>query len=347
MLKAMRSRLLPFFLIALALCVAMPHGVSAHEVYVLDQSTVARDIAMQSPNPFGAIWDNQFRFFFWGFIAVVTVLTLFFSSLFHVSENSLDHLLAKLKRYAPLVTRVTLGVCLLACAYFQGLFGPELPLQEFAGAGAPFLTLALYAIGSLVLLGLFTRAAALAALVIFGLSIARYGAYMTTYANYLGEMLITLILGGGAWSLDSWRRAGVSRWAHGLEAYAFLVARVCFGVAVIFAAFYAKFLHSQLALDTITQYHLTTYFPFPPLFIVLGAFIIESLIGLFFIFGIEVRWTAVFFLFWLALSLLYFGEAVWPHLILLGLNLAIIAHGYDRYTVEHWIFRRRKLEPVW
>lgn len=342
-MELMRRSLLRYVAALASFFFAAP--ASAHEVYVLDHATIVRDMALQSPNPFGAVWENEYRFFFWAFVSVVTVLTVFCVSLFHASW--LDRLLGSLKRYAPVVTRVTLGVCLIACAQFQGLFGPELPLHDFVGAYAPYLRDLLFALGALALIGLFTRTVALIALAIFALSIARYGSYMLTYANYLGEMLITLILGGGIFSIDQFISGKrLPELARRFEPYAFLLARVGFGVAVMFAAFYAKFLHSQLAVDTVVQYHLTNYFPFPPLFVVLGALIIETLIGLFFILGIEVRWTALFFLFWLALSLWYFGEVVWPHLILIGLNFALIAHGYDRYTLESWVLRRRKAEPV-
>ena len=117
-------------------------------------------------------------------------------------------------------------------------------------------------------------------------------------------------------------------------------------MSVVYAAVYAKFLHANLTLSTIEQYHLLNFFHFDPLFVVLGAFIIESLIGIFFIVGIAIRWTAIFFLFWIGLSLLYFGEAVWPHLVLIGLNITLILHGYDRYSLEGRLFKRRLLEPV-
>ncbi len=380
MLKAMPFiRLLYVFVFALLL---VPQDAFAHEVYVLDHATIVQDLATNSPNPFGAFWTNQYQFFFWGFIVFVTVTTVFFASIFHTLESRCRPFLTRIKRWAPCITRITLGVCLVACAYNQGLFGPELPLAGFAGPWAGLVQWILYAVGFLILCGLFTRTAALAALIIFCFSIVHYGSYMLTYSNYLGEILITLILGGGAYSLDAKQnyseknpggRANTKRVVEGLwsatarslskflaknlrtrsnrfvlalQPYAFLIARIGFGISIVFAAFYAKFLHSDLALDTIAQYHLTNYFHFDPLFIVLGALIIESLIGLFFILGVEVRWTAIFFLFWLALSLWYFGEAVWPHLILLGLNLAFIFQGYDRYSLEGHFFARTRREPV-
>jgi hypothetical protein len=64
------------------------------------------------------------------------------------------------------------------------------------------------------------------------------------------------------------------------------------------------------------------------------------------ILGIEIRWTAIFVLFWLTLSLLYFGEAAWPHLVLFGLGIALFLHGYDRYSLEGQFLKKAHTEPV-
>lgn len=319
----------------------VPLGVSGHEVYVLESETIADALQSFSPNPFEAFYTNQFQFFFWAFVSFVVITTVFFASITHRLEQFFDPFLLKLKPYAPFVARVTLGVCLLASAYNGALFGPELPLADFSSLYSLFMQTALYLSGLLILFGLWNRPATLLALLVFVLSIAQYGTYMLTYINYVGEMLIVLLLGGGLFALERGKKI-----SKRIESYAFLVLRVTFGISVAFAAIYAKFLHSNLALETVMQYNLTNFFPFDPLFIVLGAGIIEVLIGLFFIIGFEIRHTALFFMFWIFLSLLYFGEAVWPHLILIGVNIALFFWGYDRLTLQGRLFGTRRREPV-
>ncbi len=322
---------------------------SAHEVYILDAPTILRDVRTISPNPFEAYLTNQGRFFFWGFIAFVTVSTIFCMSLFGIFERWANPYLVRIKRYAPLVERVTLGLSLLVFAYVHALFGPELPLVGIYGVSAPIVTTLLYATGILVLLGLFTRAAALTFLLIALYSIAVHGVYMFMYTAYFVVAIVLFVVGGGVYSLDYlWREekgfiASFKKW---FEPYEMLSLRIGFGVSIIAAAVYAKFLHTNLALDVIHIYHLTNYFQFDPLFVVLGAFIIECLIGIFIILGIEIRWTALFFLFWLMLSLLYFGEAAWPHLALFGFNIMLFFHGYDAYTLQGRFFKKyRFFEP--
>ena len=82
------------------------------------------------------------------------------------------------------------------------------------------------------------------------------------------------------------------------------------------------------------------------MFIVLGALIIEFLAGLMLVLGVAIRWTGLFLLFWLTLSLLYFQEAVWPHIILFGLGIAIFCHGYDSFSLEGLWLKKRGREPL-
>lgn len=301
--------------------------VGAHEVYVLSPETIAQNIATPSPSPFGAFATNRFQFFLWGFISFVVVSTIFFASITHRLEILFEPTLTRLRPWAAPVARITLGLCLLASAYQNSLFGPELPLSDFGIYGI-LVRMLLYAAGILITFNVYPQFAAAIALAIFAAGALRYGVYVLTYLNYLGEILLIFLL-----------------FKRTLEEYAFLVLRVGFGVAVVFAALYGKFIHSNLALSTIYEYHLTNYFHFDALFIVLGACIIEVLMGIFFIVGFEIRHTSLFFLFWIFLSLLYFGESVWPHLILVGVNVALFMYGYDRTTVEGRYFNRGKLQP--
>jgi uncharacterized membrane protein YphA (DoxX/SURF4 family) len=343
---------LSFFLLALAFAGILGiNTATAHEVYVLNTPTVQYDVSHTSPNPFSLISTNREQFALATLIGVILVLGVFFISISRRLEDALDPILMKAKRYAPLVARLTLGFSLIAAAYYKALFGPELPLAGLVGHYAAALQVILYLLGILIVLGLFVRQSALATLAIFVIAVIVYKSYLLTYVNYLGEIVANLILGGGMWSLDRYMKKAtiattVSSWKQKIEPYAMPALRILFGISAVYASWYAKLFHSQLALDTVTEYHLTNYFHFPALFVVLGALIVETLIGLFFILGIEIRFTALFFLVFLTISLFFFGEVVWPHLILLGVNIAFILHGYDRYSIEGRFFKKGTREPV-
>ncbi len=325
-----------------------PSVASAHEVYVLSPETIARDLASSSPNPLVMIAKEPRLFLFYGMVGIILVSTVFAMSITRILERTFNPILNSLKPWAAPIARITLGICLIASAYHKALFGPELPLSEF-GDLASLLQLALYLTGTLCLIGFWTRPAGVVALGIFLVGIARYNVYMLTYSNYLGEILFAIFLGGGRLSLDNLlchHKSFFHSITRRLEPYAFPTLRILFGISILYAPYYAKFVHSQLALDVVTNYHLTDFFHFEPLFVVLGALIVESLIGLFLIFGLEIRHTALFFLFWIFLSLLYFGEAVWPHLVLIGVLISLFCHGYDRFSLEGRYFKYHAREPV-
>ncbi len=82
---------------------------------------------------------------------------------------------------------MTIGISFLAAAYFQALFGPELPFTSVFPGYEAVATIILLVVGALILVGAFTRLAALAALALFGIAAFRYGAYMLTYANYFAR----------------------------------------------------------------------------------------------------------------------------------------------------------------
>lgn len=331
----------------------VPFAVSAHEVYVLPATVVERAINAPSFSEWQIILTNLNQFMLWAFIAALVIFFVFFISVSRTLENLFDPLLAKLSPYAPVVSRITISLSFLAGAYYSSLCGPELPIAATFGPYASVVRTLLVVIGLMLLFGWYTRVAALAALVLFSAEIAAHRVYMFTYTNYFGEILILLILGAHALGfhgkdtdlkrLPAW----LLRIKHSLVPYSFLILRVAFGTSLLYASLYAKVIHNNLALE-VTHYYpsLVHFFGFEPHFLVLGAGILEVVVGLFFILGIEIRFTSLFVLFWLSLSLWYFGEAVWPHIILIGIPIAYIFYGYDKYSVEGYFFKRGKRQPI-
>lgn len=336
--------LVAFFAPALAL---------AHEVYVLTPDTTTRALATPHWSELAVIARNLGEFTFWAFIAGLIIFVVFFVSIIRPLERWLDPFLARLTPYAPAVSRITVGLAFLAAAHYGALFGPELPLSGTFAGYETSVEGALVVIGLMIVFGFYTRIAALAALAFFGAEIAAHGWYLLTYANYFGELVLLLILGAHKLAFHHQgydeRRAPdwLLAWKRKFTPYAFLILRVGFGVSLLFASLYAKIFYNNLALSVAYAYPpLVRFFGFEPHFLVLGAALIEILIALFFILGVEIRFTSLFLLFWLSLSLWYFGEVVWPHIILIGIPVAFIFYGYDAYSLEGWYFKRGAREPV-
>jgi uncharacterized membrane protein YphA (DoxX/SURF4 family) len=342
------------FLAALTL----PLLALAHEVYVLQANQITTDLTNPPFNMAAVAMQNASQFLFWTFIAVLTVLLVFLISIIRPLERFLNPYLVRAKKYAPAVARITVGIGFIAASYYQASFGPELPLSTSFGAYAHLVDIVLAVIGTLMVIGWWARAAAVAALILFGISSYLHGWYLLTYTNYLGEIIVLLLIGSHRISVHSFT-GWHERFHHSfhfladkIKHLAFPILRVCFGISLIYASVYAKVLHNNLALQVASlplaghPYPLAHYFGLEPHFLVLGAAIIELVIGLFFLLGIEIRFTSLFLLFWLALSLWYFGEVVWPHIILIGIPIAFILHGYDRYSLEGRFFKKGSREPV-
>lgn len=308
--------------------------VSAHEVYVLSPAEITQAIHMPPFDMLAVVEQNLHLFTFWAFISILVVFVVFFSSISRFLERKLDPFFTRIKKYAPAICRVTVGLSFLAAAYYQASYGPELPLAPAYGIYTPIATIILIVIGLLIIFNIWTKWAAAVALSMFAYAVYRNNWYMLTYTNYLGEIIVLLL---GIEVLDS---------AKKLSKYGFLIIRVCFGVSLIFASAYAKVIYNNLGLFTVEKYHLDTILGFEPHFLVLGAAIIEILIGTFIILGIEIRFASAFFLFWLTLSLFFFGEVVWPHIILIGIPIALICYGYDKYSIEGYFFKKDGREPV-
>lgn len=324
------------------------HLASAHEVYVLDGQEI--NVALQSPTPdfTSSIKDHFGQFVTWGIGITILLLATFFLSFNSFLRKYISPYLIYLKKSAPIVSQLFLGLAVLAAGYFHALFGIEIPFMEVFGSQENLIAILFMLLGAMLILGIFPRISALFLSFIFLLATYHLGLYMLTYLLYFGEAL-TILIFGGAYSLHGHQFVShhFSKRLHIMHHdYKFLIIRITFGISLIYASMYAKFFHGDLALETINKFHLTNYFHFDPLFLVLGAMLTEVLIGILFGFGVLVRLASVFFLIMLTLSLIFFGETVWPHLILIGTALVMFLHGYDRYTLMGWIQRDKLLEPV-
>src|SRR5581483_10157934 len=127
---------------------------------------------------------------------------------------------------------------------------------------------------------------------------------MMTYINYVGEFLVLMAFGARTYSLDG-LLFGPSGWMEKYRKYENLFLRFCFGFGLVYAAINIKFIHAILTLDVVNDYHLTQFhllFPHDPLLVVLGAGLAEIAIGLFIIFGFQLRLTLIVMLFYVTLS---------------------------------------------
>lgn len=324
----------------------IPSIASAHEVYVLDHDEINNALTAPRSDFIPIIEQNLGLFIFSGVVALGLVVGVLLLSKMPFVERVFDPLLHKIKHFAPIITQFTFGLALTASGIYSAAFGPELPLSDSFGSFTHIVQALFVLLGVMIISGVFPRIAGSIALIIFLPLIFHYKTYMLNYGTYFGEVLALAFFGGGYSVFKIKQPAFEKNIERHLHKYKFLLLRVIFGVSLIYASVYAKYIHGGLAMETVLRYNLTDYFPFEAGFIVLGAFITELLIGLFFLIGFEIRFTSLVFIFFLIQSIFFFGEAVWPHIILIGTAMAMFTHGYDRYTIVAKFSRRKDLEPV-
>jgi hypothetical protein len=325
---------------AAAAFLAAPFCAFAHEVYVLPSGEVMEGLHDTSINPFAALTHaGNFRTTLIIALCVIFVLVLNFAFQHSRIGTRLSTVWEKLNAAGPLIVRMAVAVSFFYSAETQSFLGPELHLSSFPFS--PLFRIALYCLSVLLFLGLFTEYAAIISLAVFATAAYEFHFYMLTYASYVGEIVALILFGSRTLSLDR-IIFGANGWFQSLQKYETLILRSLYGFSLLFAAISVKFVHAILTLEVVNEYGLTRFhflFPHDPLLSVLGAGLAETAIALCIMLGFELRFAVLVSLFYITLSLIFFRELVWPHYILYGISLSLLA-APSRYGLDSWFGRK-------
>ncbi len=312
----------------------------AHEAYVLPSKFFWTEIAKPfSLDSFAAL-ENGHNIFVVSIITICIIAVFTLNFFFRRSRfgRKIHSWIEKCSPLGPLFVRATIALSFFFSALSGSFLGPELPLTQMPFAHV--LQASLFVISVCVMFGIFTEIAALAALAIFCLGLWQFGLYVVTYLNYLGEIIVLLLFGARKWSVDRLWFGPLKRFPR-LKKYETSIVRICYGIALAFAAVTVKLLHPALTLEVVNHWNLTQFhwlFPSDPLLVTLGAGLTELAIGFFIIIGFELRLIILISLFYITLSLFFFGESVWPHLLLYGISLNLLVQP-EFFTVDHLLFK--------
>ena len=332
------------FIGAVTALAALPLFAYAHEAYVLPTSFFWQGIHEPfDMEAFGAL-KNPHDLLVTLQIAGGILALIFINFLFRLTDagSRFHKFLERFAYLGPLFVRAAIASAFFFGAQSGAFLGPELSLSQMPyGHVMQWL---IYLASAMIFFGVFTEIAAFIGLCVFTIGFVSFGGYLVTYLNYLGELIVLFLFGMRTWSFDGWffgplkdRRA---RW----DRYGTAIVRIFYGAALLYAGITVKLLDSNLMLRVIHDWNLTQFhwlFPSDPLLVVLGAGLAEALIGIFIIFGFEMRMTVVISLFYITLSLLYFRELVWPHILLYGISLNLIVQP-ELFTLDHLFFRRER-----
>jgi uncharacterized membrane protein YphA (DoxX/SURF4 family) len=338
-----------FTLVLVLLATIVP--VAAHEVYVLNATTIRSEWTDHGVQLTDALASPSNRAWFVSSVLVGIAVFALASYLIHTKlAKHLDERFDKYRGYAHLLIRVGLGSALLWGAIENAAFGPEIPLDSLSLFGIWWQPI-LLVIGTFLILGLATRLAAIVTMLLYAAVFAAHGHYALTYLAYFGEAIVMFLETGRRLSLDKFLRwpahifhtdlpALLERFERWGERHGFAIIRVAFGIALVYAAISIKMLHPSLSLEVLTEYNLDFFTSFAAIFIVLCAAFIELFIGFSIILGVFYRIVLVIMLAVVSASVWYFGEAVWPHLILLATGIGLFLHGLDEWCLEEKLYAR-------
>jgi len=285
---------------------------------------------------------------FWSTVTITVFVIVLLISITRRLEELLDPLLFKIKRFAPYIMQVTLGVALIGSAYYGSLFGPQLSLVEVFGSTAEIVQIMIYTGGFMLLLGIFPRMISFTIILVSLPLAVEHTAHILTHATYIGEAFTIFALGGAYHSLEN-AKASIANITEEirlhLHKYKFAILRIFLGISIITSAIYSRLFAAEELGTVLANTQIVSVFPSTSFFL-FGVIIIEVLFGLFFIIGFEIRFASIAYLAFLIFSIAVFEEAVWQYIILIGTPLAMFTHGYDSYTVGGRYFSRGNLEPI-
>ena len=320
----------------------------AHEAYLIEHDLFWDSLAKQfSGQAFEAL-NNPHNVNIFLFVSLAATLLLTLNFLFRRTKFSLrlGAWQENFAHYGPHIVRFSVAISLFFSAVQNVFLGPELPLSDF-----PFgsiVRVILLAASILLFFGLFTEIAAFLGITVFLLAMSVRGGYMFTYANYFGEFIVLILFGMRVFSLDKYLFGPLRQFRY-WEKYETAIVRGFYGFGLIFAGLTVKFLHPELTLQVVNDWHLTQFhwlFPSDPLLIVFGGGLAEIVIGLFIILGFEMRLMVAVSLFYITLSLLYFREQVWPHILMYGISLNLLLQP-ETLTLDHLFFAEHRKKLAW
>lgn len=310
--------------------------VIAHVDYVTD--------AAGSPDPIGFLLDTLAAPVSLILMAlgalIVTGLVLAWARwrpLETARQRFIDHA-GTYTEYVPWIVRLSAGLVLIGAGLSRVAFMPTLETST------P-MAIVLTATGFLILLGLAVRPAALAALAVYAIVLVT-NPVLVMMLDVAGALAAVAVLGPGRPSLDDLLRAafpsgpGARAATENLGAghyddFVPLLVRVGLGGAFIASGIVDKLLLYGQALAAVEKYGLTAVVPVPPELWVVGAFAVETALGVAILLGVMTRLSAV--VGFAVLTLAMFGLADDPviaHVGLFGLSSVLVLTGAGRWSLD-------------
>ncbi len=247
--------------------------------------------------------------------------------------------------YVPWIVRLSAGLVLIGAGLSRVAFMPTID------AATP-IALVLTAAGFLILLGLAVRPAALVALAAYAIALVA-DPELVMMLDVAGALAAIAVLGPGRPSLDDLLRAAFPRGpgaraatenlgAGHYDDFVPLLVRLGLGGAFLASGIVDKLLLYEQALAAVDTYGLTSVVPVPAELWVVGAFAVESALGLAILLGAMTRLVAAVGFAVLTLAMFALADdPVIAHVALFGLSSVLVLTGGGRWSLDRLV-----LEPL-
>jgi uncharacterized membrane protein YphA (DoxX/SURF4 family) len=228
--------------------------------------------------------------------------------------------------FTPWMLRLSLGIALIGAGTSSYLISPALP--EFPA----FATLQIF-LGFMLMAGFLVVPASIAAIGVYVFAVVTDW-YLIGNIDFFAIALALIVLDNERPGIDDLLGLPKISPLHTLRRYVPFILRCGIGVAMMFLAVYEKLLNPHLSELIVTGFGLQNVVPVSAAMWVVGAGIIEFLIGAALVLGLYTRTTAAIAFIVLSLSFFYFGEDVASHITLFGILAVLFIMQGGRWSVD-------------
>lgn len=266
-------------------------------------------------------WEN---FYVLLFLALVCTFGVFIYRN-KIVRNKVRGIILKLESYEDLVPwmlRLSLGILLIGAGATKTLITPVMEANSLIS------NLEII-VGFCILLGFLMPVTILFGLFLYFFAL-NGNIYYLGNLEILGALLGMLILANSRPGVDDILGLIKLNLFSKYRKFVPIILRVSIGVAFIYLGLWEKILNPHMSEYIVNTYNLNYYIQVNSAIWVLGAGLIEILLGIFFLIGYKIRFTAVLSFLVLSLSFFFFAEEVYAHVTLFGVLSAILVYGKGR-----------------
>lgn len=306
----------------------LPQAAFAHVGYMLSENETINQTGLDFPFILQPFSKPIYPLLMLGTLVSVSFIYLLLKNNNFVTRQ-IDLMKTRMKSYpefVPWILRLTLGIALIGAGSSQSLVSPILPdFPQFA-----FIQILL---GFTLLAGFLVVPATYLIFLLFIFALSQ-NFYLVGNLDFLGATLALLALANSKPGLDN--LLGIPFWSplKRIRAFTPLILRTCVGGAMVFLAVYEKFLNPHLFASVVEKFQMTSLVPVNAAMWTFSAGLVEVVIGLALLIGFQTRLVSVISFIVLTLSLFYFRENAYPHVILFGSLSILFITGGGRFSLD-------------